>query len=76
MIKQFSEVDAPGGFHSPFFYQEDGLKIEIKWDEEAEEVLLFLDGQLYDTLPWLPADFCEWLKDSLHILTSHLVLSF
>ena len=57
MVKQWSQVKNPGDFQHPFFYNEDDLKLEIKWDEDAEEPLLFLDGVNHDELPYLEPTF-------------------
>lgn len=57
MIKQWSQVKSPGDFEHPFFYNEDDLKMEFKWDEDEEAPLLFLDGTNHDLLPYLAPDF-------------------
>ena len=31
--------------------------MEIKWDEEKEQEVLYLDGKEHDQLPWLSPDF-------------------
>ena len=31
--------------------------MEIKWDEEQEKAVLYLDGTEHDQLPWLSPEF-------------------
>ena len=57
MIKQWTEVSKTGDFEHPFHHSDGDLKMEIKWDEEKEEEVLYLDGKEHDQLPWLSPDF-------------------
>ena len=57
MIKQFTNVREPGDWEHPFYYNEGALKMEIKWDEEREDIFLYLDGVEYDSLPYISPDF-------------------
>ena len=57
MIKQWTEVSKPGDFEHPFHHSDGDLKMEIKWDEEQEQGVLYLYGKEHDQLPWLSPDF-------------------
>ena len=47
----------PGNFEHPFPYNEGELKMEFRWDYEANAPVLLLDGIAYEQLPFLAPDF-------------------
>ena len=57
LVKQFDNVKEPGDFEQPFPYNDSELKMEFRWDYEANTPLLLLDGIVYEELPFLAPDF-------------------
>ena len=57
LVKQFENVKEPGDFEHPFPYNDGELKMEFRWDCEANAPVLLLDGIVYEELPFLAPDF-------------------
>ena len=60
IVMGFELVKTLGEFKCPFIYSMGSLELQIEWDLENEKVVLMLDGQNYESLPWLDPSFCKY----------------